>query len=132
MATDFSLGFLGNGHIFSAVTRGHRFCNLFGDAAGQDVRGAVQFLKAAGAPKVGVTGYCMGGALTLLTSVFVPEVDAAAVWYGYDNRLKTIEIPKGDQSNAVRIWFDVMTGLPSRRSSSATTPIDCIAAQLRK
>ena len=55
----------------------------FGDAAGQDVRGAVQFLKAAGASKVGVTGYCMGGALTLLSSVFVPEVDAAAVWYGY-------------------------------------------------
>jgi len=35
----------------------------------------------------------------------------AAVWYGYDNRLKTIEIPKGDQSNAVRIWHDVMTRL---------------------
>ena len=55
----------------------------FGDAASQDIRGAVQFLKAAGAPKVGVTGYCMGGALTLLSSVFVPEVDAAAIWYGY-------------------------------------------------
>ena len=55
----------------------------FGDAASQDIRGAVQFLKAAGAPKVGVTGYCMGGALTLLSSVFVPELDAAAVWYGY-------------------------------------------------
>jgi len=55
----------------------------FGDAASQDIRGAVQFLKGAGAPKVGVTGYCMGGALTLLSSVFVPEVDAAAIWYGY-------------------------------------------------
>ena len=55
----------------------------FGDAASQDIRGAVQLLKAAGAPKVGVTGYCMGGALTLLSSVFVPELDAAAVWYGY-------------------------------------------------
>ena len=55
----------------------------FGDAASQDIRGAVQFLKAAGAPKVGVTGYCMGGALTLLSSVFVPELDAASVWYGY-------------------------------------------------
>ena len=55
----------------------------FGDAASQDIRGAVQFLKAAGAPKVGVTGYCMGGALTLLSTVFVPEVDAAAIWYGY-------------------------------------------------
>ena len=55
----------------------------FGDAAGQDVRGAVQYLKATGSGKVGVTGYCMGGALTLLTAVFVPEADAAAVWYGF-------------------------------------------------
>ena len=55
----------------------------FGDAAGQDVRGAVQHLKASGSAKVGVTGFCMGGALTLLSSVFVPEVDAAVAWYGY-------------------------------------------------
>jgi len=55
----------------------------FGDAAGQDVRGAVQHLKATGSGKVGVTGYCMGGALTLLAAVFVPEADAAAVWYGF-------------------------------------------------
>jgi carboxymethylenebutenolidase len=55
----------------------------FGDAASQDIRGAVQYLKAAGAAKVGVTGYCMGGALTLLSAQFAPEVDAAAIWYGY-------------------------------------------------
>lgn len=54
----------------------------FGDAASQDVRGAVQYLKA-GSAKVGVTGYCMGGALTLLAMVFVPEADAGAVWYGF-------------------------------------------------
>jgi carboxymethylenebutenolidase len=55
----------------------------FADAASQDIRGAIQHLKAAGASKVGVTGFCMGGALTLLASVFVRELDAAAVWYGY-------------------------------------------------
>src|SRR5688572_7679858 len=33
----------------------------FGDAAGQDVRGAVRHLKAKSS-KVGVTGFCMGGA----------------------------------------------------------------------
>ena len=55
----------------------------FSDAAGQDVRGAVQHLKASGSARVGVTGYCMGGALTLLASVFVPEVDAAVPYYGY-------------------------------------------------
>jgi carboxymethylenebutenolidase len=62
----------------------HLMTNLnFGDAAGQDVRGAVQHLKATGSAKVGVTGFCMGGALTLLAAVHVPEVDAAVVWYGY-------------------------------------------------
>jgi carboxymethylenebutenolidase len=53
----------------------------FGDAASQDVRGAVQYLKARSA-KVGVTGFCMGGALTLLAMSMVPEVDAGVVWYG--------------------------------------------------
>jgi carboxymethylenebutenolidase len=53
----------------------------FGDAASQDIRGAVQYLKTR-AGKVGVTGFCMGGALTLLTLCMAPEVDAGAVWYG--------------------------------------------------
>ena len=53
----------------------------FGDAASQDIRGAVQFLKA-GSPKVGVSGFCMGGALTLLALCHVPEADAGVVWYG--------------------------------------------------
>src|SRR3989440_8687368 len=54
----------------------------FGDAAGQDIRGAVQYLKQS-SPKVGVTGFCMGGALTVLSAVNVPEADAAVIWYGY-------------------------------------------------
>jgi carboxymethylenebutenolidase len=54
----------------------------FGEAAGQDVRGAVQHLKAR-SPKAGVTGFCMGGALTILSAVNVPEADAAVCWYGY-------------------------------------------------
>jgi carboxymethylenebutenolidase len=53
----------------------------FGDAASQDVRGAVQYLKTRGS-KVGVTGFCMGGALTLLSVCMSPEIDAAVVWYG--------------------------------------------------
>ena len=73
------------GHVgLDAKEAEHLMSGLnFGDAAGQDVRGAVQHLKATGSGKVGVTGYCMGGALTLLTAVFVPEADAAAVWYGF-------------------------------------------------
>jgi len=62
----------------------HLMTNLnFGDAAGQDIRGAVQYLKASGSRKTGVTGFCMGGALTLLSVVNVPEADAGVVWYGF-------------------------------------------------
>ena len=53
----------------------------FADAASQDIRGAVQFLKQ-GSKKVGATGFCMGGALTLLSLCMVPEIDAGVVWYG--------------------------------------------------
>jgi carboxymethylenebutenolidase len=55
----------------------------FGDAAGQDVRGAVQYLKGSGSAKAGVTGFCMGGALTVLSACNVPEADAEVIWYGY-------------------------------------------------
>jgi carboxymethylenebutenolidase len=54
----------------------------FGGAASQDVRGAVQHLKSTGSRKVGVTGFCMGGALTVLAAVSVEEADAFVVWYG--------------------------------------------------
>jgi carboxymethylenebutenolidase len=55
----------------------------FGDAAGQDIRGAVQHLKSTGSLKAGVTGFCLGGALTVLAAVNVPEADATVVWYGF-------------------------------------------------
>jgi len=55
----------------------------FGDAATQDIRGAVQYLKNTGSKKVAVTGFCMGGALTVLAACNVPELDGSIVWYGY-------------------------------------------------
>jgi len=61
----------------------HLMDNLdFGDAAGQDIRGAVQYLKEE-SKKVGITGFCMGGALTVLAAANVPEANMAAIWYGY-------------------------------------------------
>jgi carboxymethylenebutenolidase len=71
----------------------------FAEAASQDIRGAVQHLKATGSPRVGVSGYCMGGALALLTAVFVPEVDAVVAWYGF---------PPLDYIDASRITAPVM------------------------
>jgi len=54
----------------------------FAEAASQDIAGAVHWLKS-GSAKVGVTGFCMGGALTLLAACLVPEIDAAVTWYGF-------------------------------------------------
>jgi carboxymethylenebutenolidase len=60
----------------------HLMSNLdFGDAAAQDIRGAVNYLKGH-AQKVGVTGFCMGGALTLLALNAIPELSAGVVFYG--------------------------------------------------
>jgi len=53
----------------------------FADAANQDIRGAVQYLKGH-SQKVGVTGFCMGGALTLLALNFIPELSAGVAFYG--------------------------------------------------
>jgi len=53
----------------------------FKDAATQDLRGAVQYLKQSSS-KVAAIGFCMGGALSILVAISVPEVDAVSCWYG--------------------------------------------------
>jgi len=61
----------------------HLMANLnFPEAAEQDIRGAIQHLKQASKKKVAVGGFCMGGALTLLAALCVPEMDAGACFYG--------------------------------------------------
>ena len=53
----------------------------FKAATEEAVRGAVQHLKARGG-KVGLTGFCMGGAVTVIGAVKIPELDAAVCFYG--------------------------------------------------
>ena len=61
----------------------HLMTNLnFGEAATQDIRGAAQLLKKTSA-KVGVVGFCMGGALTVVSAMYVAEGDAFSSWYGF-------------------------------------------------
>lgn len=45
------------------------------------VRGAVKHLAARGG-KVGLTGFCMGGAVTVIGAVRIPELSAAVSFYG--------------------------------------------------
>jgi carboxymethylenebutenolidase len=68
----------------------------FQDAFSQDVRGALQHLKKNG-KKAGVSGYCMGGAIAMLSAMHLKEPDAAVVFYGFPPSQAgdpgTIEIP---------------------------------------
>ena len=94
----------------------------FGSAAGQDVRGAVQYLKARGSSKVGVTGFCMGGALTLLAAVNVPEADACVVWYGY---------PPLEYIDAARIRAPLMAHWGSEDSVFPIDKVQALEEKLR-
>ena len=53
----------------------------FAEATDQIVRGAVQYLGKTGV-KVGLTGFCMGGAVAILGACRIPEVTAAVTFYG--------------------------------------------------
>lgn len=95
----------------------------FGDAASQDVRGAVQHLKAQGHTKVGVTGFCMGGALTLLSLSMVPEVDAGVVWYG---------CPPLEYIDASKIKAPVLAHWATQDEFFPIATIDPLEAKLRE
>ncbi|HWW48043.1 MAG TPA: dienelactone hydrolase family protein [Xanthobacteraceae bacterium] len=53
----------------------------FMDATTQTVRGAVQYLKKNSA-KVGLTGFCLGGAVTVIGAAKIAELSAGVAFYG--------------------------------------------------
>lgn len=53
----------------------------FRDATHQDLRAAVDHLKLT-CDKVGILGFCMGGALAIAAAVHVPNISAAVCFYG--------------------------------------------------
>ena len=67
-------------HDSDAASREMKSLNFL-DAVDQTVRGAAQYLARTGA-KVGITGFCMGGAVTVLAAARVPELSAAVTFYG--------------------------------------------------
>jgi len=94
----------------------------FGDAATQDIRGAVQYLKTR-ANKVGLTGFCMGGALTLLGLSNVPELDAGVVWYG---------CPPLEYIDASRIKVPVMGHWATQDEFFKIDTVDALESKLKE
>ncbi len=100
----------------------------FADAAAQDVRGAVQYLRAGAggavgaASKVGITGFCMGGALTVLALTMVPEADAGVVWYG---------LPPLDFVDASKITAPVLAHWAEQDNPFPIATVEPLEARLR-
>lgn len=94
----------------------------FADAASMDVRGAVLYLKGRGG-KVGVTGFCMGGALTVLALTMVPEADAGVVWYGY---------PPLEFVDAAKIRAPMMAHWATQDGAFALDGVDALETRLRE
>jgi carboxymethylenebutenolidase len=67
----------------------------FVKAVTHDVRGAVQYLRGS-SRKVGVIGFCMGGALSIVAAMHLPDVDAVSCWYG-------IPPPEAGDPGAIRM-----------------------------
>ncbi|KAK1258700.1 hypothetical protein QJS04_geneDACA022014 [Acorus gramineus] len=59
----------------------HLMDGLDWQGAIKDINASVSWLKSNGS-KAGVTGFCMGGALSIASAVLVPEVDAVVAFYG--------------------------------------------------
>ena len=95
----------------------------FADAASQDIRGALQHLKGLrrGSGKVGLTGYCMGGALTWLAVQQSPEADAAVVWYG---------MPPVQAINAAKLKQPVQAHWATQDEFFAIDQVDALEAKL--
>jgi carboxymethylenebutenolidase len=81
----------------------------------------VQHLKATHA-KVGITGYCMGGALTVLGMTMAPEADAGVVWYGY---------PPLEFVDASKITGPLMAHWAEQDQAFAMSGVDALEQKLR-
>ena len=94
----------------------------FSDATQQDIRGAVQYLQA-DSPKVGVMGFCMGGVLTVLAAIHIPETNAAVCWYG---------VPPEEAGNPSTISIPLQGHFALQDSFFPPEKVDTLEKQLKE
>ncbi len=70
----------------------------------------------------GVTGYCMGGALTVLASTMVPEMDAGVIWYG---------LPPLEYVDASKITAPLQAHWATQDQAFAIANVDGLEAKFR-
>jgi carboxymethylenebutenolidase len=94
----------------------------FAEAASQDIGGAISYLKQRSA-KVAVTGFCMGGALTLLTLNQNSDLAAGIVWYG---------LPPLEYLDASRIKVPVLGHFATQDAFFPIKNVDALEAKLKE
>jgi carboxymethylenebutenolidase len=95
----------------------------FGDAAQQDVRGCVQHLKEQGAGKVAMSGFCMGGALTILAALMVQEADVGVCFYG---------IPPAEFADPSKISIPMQFHFANTDDWCTPEAVDALEAKLKE
>jgi carboxymethylenebutenolidase len=102
---------------------GHLMNGLdFGDAAAQDAKGAAAYLRERGSKRVGVTGFCMGGALTLLAAMNDGAYDSAVVWYGF---------PPAEAGDPAKIRIPVQGHWAARDDFFNAEGVDALESRLK-
>jgi len=94
----------------------------FPDATHQDLRGAALHLRGTSG-KVGVMGFCMGGALTIAALVHVPEFAAGVCFYG---------IPPQDFADPAKIRVPFQGHFANKDDWCTPTAVDDLAATLSR
>ena len=90
-------------------------------ATEQDVRGAVQYLKAREG-RAAVMGFCMGGALTLIAGVKIPELDAGVCFYG---------IPPAEAADPKRITVPLQAHFANQDDWCTPQAVNALEATLK-
>ncbi|GFO34906.1 dienelactone hydrolase family protein [Plakobranchus ocellatus] len=67
-------------------TASHYSADLDWRGAIADVDACAKYLKQQGCKKVGLTGFCQGGAMTIAVALFCDTIDAAVPFYGIPNK----------------------------------------------
>ncbi|MFZ2629225.1 MAG: dienelactone hydrolase family protein [Rugosibacter sp.] len=94
----------------------------FPGATHQDIRGAVTHLQGISG-KVGVMGFCMGGALTIAAAVHVPALSAAVCFYG---------IPPQEFADPANIRMPFQGHFANQDDWCTPSAVDALEATLRK
>jgi carboxymethylenebutenolidase len=106
-----------------ATEAGKLMGNLDTAAAVQDIAGAVSFLKEhpRGNGKVGVVGFCMGGALSFASACFIPGLSAVVPYYG---------IPPAEKVDYAKVTAPILTHVATRDEWVTIPKVEAIKKQL--